>query len=213
MKYHFLQVIVNCPLAMLPHICLLSWFVLCGRNTSVLWRNMSTSYCLGMKQFPSWIPHAPWHSYPITLPHPSCWSPLLLKVFMACVFFLPTQRRVPVKWTAPEALESQLFSYKSDIWSFGVVLWEIFSYGHSPYPDFKISASWEPFIHYLKEGNRLPCPDGCPDPLYDLMLQCWGLRPDERPSAKDLVTVLTPQSDGTDSLHSQQSFNSQETTV
>jgi len=41
------------------------------------------------------------------------------------------------------------------------------------------------------------------------MLQCWGLRPDERPSAKDLVTALTPQSDGTDSLHSQQSFNSQ----
>lgn len=115
MKYHFLQVIVNCPLAMLPHICLLSWFVLCGRNTSVLWRNMSTSYCLGMKQFPSWIPHAPWHSYPITLPRPSCRSPLLLKVFMACVFFLPTQRRVPVKWTAPEALESQLFSYKSDM--------------------------------------------------------------------------------------------------
>ena len=102
--------------------------------------------------------------------------------------------RVPIKWTAPEALEEHLYTFKSDVWSFGIVLWEIFTYGHSPYPDMEIQA-WEHFIQFLKDGNRPPLPSGCPEDIYEIMQKCWKLNPDERPSVSDLIDTFTPKCD------------------
>ncbi|KAL5470980.1 hypothetical protein EMCRGX_G029049 [Ephydatia muelleri] len=102
--------------------------------------------------------------------------------------------RVPIKWTAPEALEEHLYTFKSDVWSFGIVLWEIFTYGHSPYPDIEIQA-WEHFIQFLKDGNRPPLPSGCPENMYEIMQKCWKLNPDERPSASGLIDTFIPRCD------------------
>jgi serine/threonine protein kinase len=100
--------------------------------------------------------------------------------------------KIPVKWTAPEALEHRVFTKKSDVWSFGVVLWELFTYGHSPYPDLHLGQSYDTIISYLKEGNRMAQPDSCSDEFYELMLKCWSLDPDERPTPIDIVATLTP---------------------
>lgn len=97
---------------------------------------------------------------------------------------------IPVKWTAPEALEEHLYTYKSDIWSFGIVLWEIFSYGHSPFPDMDIHT-WDPFIQYLKNGNRPVIPDGCPLFFHNIMQWCWKLNPENRPSSSSLVQAFS----------------------
>lgn len=96
---------------------------------------------------------------------------------------------IPVKWTSPEALKENLYTVKNDIWSFGVVLWEIFTYGQTPYPDFEIN-SVEPFIQFLKDGNRLCRPDGCPESMYNLMQLCWDWDHNNRPSAQQLMGAI-----------------------
>ncbi|CAF1176472.1 unnamed protein product [Adineta ricciae] len=80
------------------------------------------------------------------------------------------------KWTAPEALESKRYTHKSDMWSFGILLWEMFSYGRCPYP--RLPAD-EVLIN-LKEGYRMEPPDGCPIEIGDIMRQAWHINPDRR---------------------------------
>ncbi|XP_075039990.1 macrophage-stimulating protein receptor [Mixophyes fleayi] len=94
--------------------------------------------------------------------------------------------RLPVKWMALESLQTQKFTTKSDVWSFGVLLWELMTRGAPPYPDV------DPYdiTRYLYRGRRLPQPEYCPDPLYTLMLQCWSPQPDERPSFTQLVREM-----------------------
>ncbi|XP_068109055.1 macrophage-stimulating protein receptor [Hyperolius riggenbachi] len=94
--------------------------------------------------------------------------------------------RLPVKWMALESLQTQKFTTKSDVWSFGVLLWELMTRGAPPYPDV------DPYdiTRYLFRGRRLPQPEFCPDPLYTLMLQCWSPHPDERPTFTQLVTEM-----------------------
>ncbi|XP_075430253.1 macrophage-stimulating protein receptor-like isoform X2 [Ascaphus truei] len=94
--------------------------------------------------------------------------------------------RLPVKWMALESLQTQKFTTKSDVWSFGVLLWELMTRGAPPYPDV------DPYdiTRYLFRGRRLPQPEYCPDPLYSLMLLCWSQRPEERPSFIQLVSDM-----------------------
>ncbi|KAM5148163.1 macrophage-stimulating protein receptor [Mantella aurantiaca] len=94
--------------------------------------------------------------------------------------------RLPVKWMALESLQTQKFTTKSDVWSFGVLLWELMTRGAPPYPDV------DPYdiTRYLFRGRRLPQPEYCPDPLYTLMLQCWSPHPDERPTFTQLVREM-----------------------
>ncbi|UJR23871.1 hypothetical protein I4U23_026843 [Adineta vaga] len=80
------------------------------------------------------------------------------------------------KWTAPEALESKRYTHKSDMWSYGILLWEIFSYGRCPYP--RLPAD-EVLIN-LKEGYRMEPPEGCPIEIGDIMRQAWHINPDRR---------------------------------
>lgn len=90
------------------------------------------------------------------------------------------------KWTALEALNSHIFTSKSDVWSFGVLLWEMFTLGGSPY----LSVSVKDLPTRLMQGMRLHQPKGVSDDLYQLMLHCWELDSDERPKFLELSSVL-----------------------
>uniref|UniRef100_A0A5F8GAV8 Tyrosine-protein kinase n=1 Tax=Monodelphis domestica TaxID=13616 RepID=A0A5F8GAV8_MONDO len=87
-------------------------------------------------------------------------------------------RQVPVKWTAPEALNYGRYSSESDVWSFGILLWETFSLGASPYSNLSNQQTRE----LIEKGGRLPCPDLCPDAVFRLMEQCWAYDPSQRPN-------------------------------
>lgn len=86
--------------------------------------------------------------------------------------------KFPIKWTAPESLAYNKFSIKSDVWAFGVLLWEIATYGLSPYPGIDLSQVYE----LLEKDYRMDRPDGCPEKVYELMRDCWRWTPSERPS-------------------------------
>ncbi|KAM5178131.1 tyrosine-protein kinase Srms [Callospermophilus lateralis] len=86
--------------------------------------------------------------------------------------------KIPVKWTAPEAANYCVFTQKSDIWSFGILLYEIFTYGQCPYE----GMSNQETLQQISRGYRLPCPAACPAGVYTLMLRCWKDSPEERPT-------------------------------
>ncbi|XP_023854912.1 macrophage-stimulating protein receptor-like isoform X1 [Salvelinus sp. IW2-2015] len=85
--------------------------------------------------------------------------------------------KLPVKWMAIESLQTQKFTTKSDVWSFGVLMWELLTRGASPYPEV------DPYdiTQFLLKGRRLPQPQFCPDALYSIMLECWDPEPELRP--------------------------------
>ncbi|XP_026996906.1 tyrosine-protein kinase SYK isoform X4 [Tachysurus fulvidraco] len=84
----------------------------------------------------------------------------------------------PVKWYAPECMNFFKFSCKSDVWSFGVLMWEAFSYGQKPYKGMKGNE----VIQLIESGERMGAPLNCPSEMYNIMLKCWTYKPDERPS-------------------------------
>uniref|UniRef100_A0A8C9VMS1 Tyrosine-protein kinase n=1 Tax=Scleropages formosus TaxID=113540 RepID=A0A8C9VMS1_SCLFO len=94
--------------------------------------------------------------------------------------------KFPIKWTAPEAINFGTFSIKSDVWSFGILLTEIVTYGRVPYP----GMSNPEVVRNLSRNYRMPCPDSCPYELYDLMLKCWRNHPEERPTFEYLQDTL-----------------------
>uniref|UniRef100_A0A915PPZ0 Tyrosine-protein kinase n=1 Tax=Setaria digitata TaxID=48799 RepID=A0A915PPZ0_9BILA len=101
--------------------------------------------------------------------------------------------KFPIKWTAPEGLAYNTFSTKSDVWAFGVLLWEIATYGMSPYPGVELNSVYG----LLEKGFRMDAPEGCPPSVYRLMLQCWNWSPSDRPRFKEIhasLESLFPQS-------------------
>ncbi|XP_038623388.1 tyrosine-protein kinase receptor UFO [Tachyglossus aculeatus] len=86
--------------------------------------------------------------------------------------------KMPVKWIAIESLADRVYTSKSDVWSFGVTMWEIATRGQTPYPGVENSEIYD----YLRQGNRLKQPLDCLDGLYELMSSCWSLSPVERPT-------------------------------
>ncbi|XP_053104442.1 tyrosine-protein kinase Blk isoform X1 [Hemicordylus capensis] len=94
--------------------------------------------------------------------------------------------KFPIKWTAPEAINYGVFTIKSDVWSFGILLTEIITYGQCPYP-----AMTNPeVIQNLDWGYRMPRPENCPFELYRLMLKCWKNNQEERPTFEYLQSTL-----------------------
>ncbi|XP_068237218.1 vascular endothelial growth factor receptor 1-like [Palaemon carinicauda] len=91
---------------------------------------------------------------------------------------------MPVKWMSPEYLKDQIRSIQSDIWAYGVLLWEIFSLGETPYQGFIIDDT---FMEKIENGYRLPCPNFAPEKVYNMMRDCWQVDPMARPPFSDLV--------------------------
>ncbi|XP_052507162.1 tyrosine-protein kinase Srms [Budorcas taxicolor] len=98
------------------------------------------------------------------------------------VYSLRSGSKIPVKWTAPEAASYCVYSPKSDVWSFGVLLYEVFTYGRCPYE----GMSNHETLQQISRGYRLPRPAACPAEVYALMLGCWRRCPEERP---DFITL------------------------
>ncbi|XP_070578704.1 tyrosine-protein kinase receptor TYRO3-like isoform X2 [Ptychodera flava] len=94
--------------------------------------------------------------------------------------------RVPVKWMALESLGENIYTTSTDVWSFGVVMWEIFTRGKTPYRGIHNHDIHE----FLQRGRRLKQPRQCPNELYDIMLSCWLLKPEERPKFSYLAKKL-----------------------
>ncbi|VVC27338.1 Hypothetical protein CINCED_3A021731 [Cinara cedri] len=95
---------------------------------------------------------------------------------------------MPIRWMAPESLHTGLFTCFSDVWSFGVVLWEIATLGTHPYTD----ENDKDVISYVTGGGIMEKPDGCPDMLYDFMKLCWCFKASDRPTFNELVRRLLP---------------------
>ncbi|CAM1295286.1 sev (predicted) [Pycnogonum litorale] len=93
---------------------------------------------------------------------------------------------LPVRWMAPESLVDGVFTSQSDIWAFGVLLWEVMTLGQQPYP----ARTNLEVLHYVREGGRLNKPDNCPDDLHQLMLVCWSYVPEDRPAFKFCLEQL-----------------------
>ncbi|KAK0183116.1 hypothetical protein PV327_001186 [Microctonus hyperodae] len=93
---------------------------------------------------------------------------------------------LPIKWMAIESIRDRVFSTQSDIWSFGIVLWEFFTLAETPYPGMEAEKQYQKLI----EGYRMEKPKFSTDEIYDIMLQCWKSKPTLRPSFTDLVQSI-----------------------
>ncbi|KAM6434516.1 ephrin type-A receptor 8 isoform 2-T2 [Liasis olivaceus] len=100
--------------------------------------------------------------------------------------YTTTGGKIPVRWTAPEAITYRKFSSASDVWSYGIVMWEVLAYGERPY----WNMTNQDVIQSVEEGYRLPAPMGCPMALHQLMLNCWQRDANERPRFSHILSVL-----------------------
>ncbi|XP_051280271.1 protein-tyrosine kinase 6b [Dicentrarchus labrax] len=105
-------------------------------------------------------------------------------------FYITEDKKIPYKWSAPEAISHGMFSNKSDVWSFGVLLYEITTHGGVPYP----ALSNQEVYEQVSRGYRMPAPAKCPDFLYKIMLKCWSAEPGDRPDFKSLKMQLDSSS-------------------
>ncbi|XP_063148280.1 macrophage colony-stimulating factor 1 receptor [Candoia aspera] len=100
--------------------------------------------------------------------------------------------RLPVKWMAPESIFECVYTIQSDVWSYGILLWEIFSLGRSPYPGMKVNSK---FYSLVKQGYHMGRPDFAPDDMYSIMTACWELEPTQRPTFSQICTLIQKQLD------------------
>lgn len=94
--------------------------------------------------------------------------------------------KIPIRWTAPEAIAYRKFTSGSDVWSFGIVMWEVMAFGERPYWD----MSNHEVMKAIHEGFRLPAPMDCPSAIYQLMLQCWMQERSKRPRFINILNEL-----------------------
>ncbi|KAJ8709066.1 hypothetical protein PYW07_008892 [Mythimna separata] len=97
-----------------------------------------------------------------------------------------TEGRLPVRWMAPESLYHKVFTTQTDVWSFGVLLWEIMTLGGTPYP----TVPGQYMYQHLSAGHRMEKPPCCSLEIYMLMRECWSFSPGDRPSFTELVEDL-----------------------
>ncbi|XP_035297058.1 tyrosine-protein kinase Fer isoform X2 [Cricetulus griseus] len=96
-------------------------------------------------------------------------------------------KQIPIKWTAPEALNYGRYSSESDVWSFGILLWETFSLGVCPYPGMTNQQARE----QVERGYRMSAPQNCPEEIFKIMMKCWDYKPENRPRFSELHKELT----------------------
>ncbi len=98
--------------------------------------------------------------------------------------------RLPVKWMSPESLETRFFNTKTDVWSYGVLVWELITRGMTPYPHVDNVF----ILYHIKQGYRLTKPKYCPESIYAILMKCWSQNPKSRPNfakiCEDLQKIL-----------------------
>ncbi|XP_055874157.1 tyrosine-protein kinase CSK-like isoform X1 [Biomphalaria glabrata] len=97
-----------------------------------------------------------------------------------------SSQKFPIKWTAPESLRNNIFTNKSDMWSFGILLWEIYSFGRVPYPRVPLSD----VVMHVEKGYRMEAPEGCPVEIFAIMKQAWEMNPENRPRFSEVLSKL-----------------------
>ncbi|XP_045166086.2 fibroblast growth factor receptor-like [Mercenaria mercenaria] len=107
-------------------------------------------------------------------------------IYESDYYFQESAGRLPYKWMSPETLINGKYTTKSDIWSYGVLLWEMVTLGSSPYPGILPDM----LISMHKSGYIMPQPPLCPSSIYSIMVECWKHTPDQRPVFKTLVRDL-----------------------
>ena len=105
-------------------------------------------------------------------------------IYLTNYYRAPSEAKLPVKWMPPEMLQDGVSDEKSDVWSFGVTCWEVFTFGSTPYPGLDNHL----ILQHLINGYRLPIPLLCPEEIYALMARCWSLNPKDRPTFNELLT-------------------------
>ncbi|RXG56233.1 Platelet-derived growth factor receptor alpha [Armadillidium vulgare] len=138
------------------------------------------------------------------------------KMYTKNVYLKKSNEMMPIKWMAPEAIEQRIFSIQSDVWSYGVTLWEMFTLGNTPFPGVPLNKLGTALV----KGMRLEKPKYCNDQIYSLLLQCWRSNPVERPRFNQIVDILSdmlspdktkcPMSEEGVSLDYNDSFNSEQ---
>ncbi|KAL7992936.1 hypothetical protein Chor_017192 [Crotalus horridus] len=117
-------------------------------------------------------------------------NPYIVRLIGVChaeaLMLAKTTGKWPLKWYAPECILFRKFSSKSDVWSYGVTMWEAFSYGQKPYKRMKGPE----VMAFLEEGKRMDCPSSCPPEMYKLMNQCWTYKWEERPNFAAVETLI-----------------------
>nr|XP_042903811.1 inactive tyrosine-protein kinase transmembrane receptor ROR1 isoform X1 [Parasteatoda tepidariorum] len=108
-------------------------------------------------------------------------------IYSSDYYRVQSKSLLPVRWMPIESILYGKFSTESDVWSFGVVLWEIFSYGLQPYYGYNNQE----VIDMIRSRQLLPCPEDCPAHIYALMVECWHEIPPRRPTFKELHTRLS----------------------
>ncbi|XP_072315782.1 macrophage colony-stimulating factor 1 receptor 2, partial [Eucyclogobius newberryi] len=96
--------------------------------------------------------------------------------------------RLPVKWMSPESIFLCVYTTQSDVWSYGVLLWEIYSMGRSPYPNMAVDSN---FYRRIKDGVHMEKPDFAPVEMFELMTRCWDLEPTQRPTFNAIGQIIS----------------------
>uniref|UniRef100_A0A452RIP0 Mast/stem cell growth factor receptor n=1 Tax=Ursus americanus TaxID=9643 RepID=A0A452RIP0_URSAM len=112
------------------------------------------------------------------------------QVAKGMAFLASKNARLPVKWMAPESIFNCVYTFESDVWSYGIFLWELFSLGSSPYPGMPVDSK---FYRMIKEGFRMLSPEHAPAEMYDIMKTCWDADPLKRPTFKQIVQLIEKQ--------------------
>jgi len=116
-------------------------------------------------------------------------------VMINLIYERKSEGRLPIRWMAPESLYDNIYTTKTDVWSYGVLMWEIATLGSTPYP----GMSGSEVMKKVKEGHRLEKPEHCDREIFNMMFYCWDKDPVERPSftqlVKDLEALLTKETD------------------
>lgn len=107
-------------------------------------------------------------------------------VIVTHVYERKSEGRLPIRWMAPESLFDNIFTTKTDVWSFGILMWEIVTLGSTPYPGLAAAE----VMRRVRDGYRLEKPEHCKREMYNIMFYCWDKDPTERPTFTELVLWL-----------------------